>query len=723
MYLSKFRVELIDGFLLKLLCFLIILIPAFSFSQPIEDSKKSVWIEDAVLTMAKNFLCAKDSKYLNDEIKIVYRHKKSGSTVFYICTPVHNRGFVTISAIKSPSPVISYSLESFVNDFSLFATSHIADRICRKITQDSVNVMQNQDLYTTADNHVKTVLSKKTTTTTQVLPLIKTTWNQNYPFNKYCPVENANLWAGCVPVAIAQLMKYYQFPRKGTGFNQYNWNGKILSADFESTLYEWEKMPETIDSSTDSASINAIAELIYQVGVANETKYGKSGSGTQLSESAMFNHFRYSITRAGVENFSGIIDSVLKRKLTLRQPVYFEGTNEPGNDTGGHAFIIDGVDDLGMYHINWGWGGHFDGYYALDCLKPGTSDYTCDQLFSSIFRPDSSVFAPSNVIACQVGGSISITWEKPLEVNGVHHYRIYKNNTIFRDSIFVRALLDSNVIKGQSYQYGIIAVDSAGNQSGVTSSNTLSKWNDAIPTPFWPDANVNKIWTLNNWYISGEGFRVANRYNYRTEELLVSPPFQIANTSPLLIYTYSLKKKFPDDSLNNDTLFCEITSDDAAGFRPLIVHSENVIAGMQKIDLREYYGKSIVIRFRYVGSQTKNDEIPLIEFRGSELLYASISDFRILKGALTTNQQDRTRRFLPVIIGKTIFLKRSTDLNPVDVEMFSISGKMVFKGVLNTGNNYRINLPPALSSGYYVFQIKSQNSDVVTLKNILVNRY
>lgn len=34
----------------------------------------------------------------------------------------------------------------------------------------------------------------------------------------------------------------------------------------------------------------------------------------------------------------------------------------------GHAFVIDGIDAEGFFHVNWGYGGAYDGYFRLDVL-------------------------------------------------------------------------------------------------------------------------------------------------------------------------------------------------------------------------------------------------------------------------------------------------------------------------------------------------------------------
>ncbi len=44
---------------------------------------------------------------------------------------------------------------------------------------------------------------------------------------------------------------------------------------------------------------------------------------------------------------------------------------------GGHNFIIDGYDQDGLVHVNWGWHGQENGYFDIALLNPGL--YTYDE--------------------------------------------------------------------------------------------------------------------------------------------------------------------------------------------------------------------------------------------------------------------------------------------------------------------------------------------------------
>ena len=40
------------------------------------------------------------------------------------------------------------------------------------------------------------------------------------------------------------------------------------------------------------------------------------------------------------------------------------------SSSGGHEFVIDGYDGSDMFHVNWGWAGKNDGYFAINVLNP-----------------------------------------------------------------------------------------------------------------------------------------------------------------------------------------------------------------------------------------------------------------------------------------------------------------------------------------------------------------
>ncbi|MBR1551710.1 MAG: C10 family peptidase [Muribaculaceae bacterium] len=216
-----------------------------------------------------------------------------------------------------------------------------------------------------------------------VAPLLKTTWNQSEPYNNLCPTYTADgtterSATGCVITATAQIMNYYRWPEQGVGSHSYECNvnetsPQTLSADFGNTTYRWDDMLNDYENGnyTDRQA-DAVATLMYHIGVAAGTNYG-GNSGVDIFNmmeairdhfgynKAMRNYSRYSMT--GTE-WEALIDN----ELDNSHPVLFAGYVRSG---GSHAFVIDGYDTRGYYHINWGWGGTSNGYFLITALSPG----------------------------------------------------------------------------------------------------------------------------------------------------------------------------------------------------------------------------------------------------------------------------------------------------------------------------------------------------------------
>lgn len=218
--------------------------------------------------------------------------------------------------------------------------------------------------------------------TVVVSPMLTTTWKQGSPYNTMCPLDSLNrdTKSGCVAIALAQVMKYWNHPMQGVGSYSYSTaNCGTMSADFGATTYDWVNMSDNLTSVSPTVNINAVAQLVYHVGVAVKMKYGHSSSGattvssdrlsTITGERALRTYFKYdkalhSVQRAVVGD--SMWTTLLEEELLAGRPVIFSGRDT----SGGHAFVCDGGNNAGLYHFNWGWGGYCDGYYQIGALNP-----------------------------------------------------------------------------------------------------------------------------------------------------------------------------------------------------------------------------------------------------------------------------------------------------------------------------------------------------------------
>ena len=224
--------------------------------------------------------------------------------------------------------------------------------------------------------------------TPAVAPLMTTTWNQSPYYNDLCPYElNADsvrryCVTGCVATAQAQVMKYWNHPAVGRGSHTYYSNYGTLSANFDSLQFDWTHMPNALNGASSDTQVTAVAQLMLAVGIAVEMGYGVHSSGAHVtqndnntpfsSEHSLKNFFRYNqglFSAAKADYSDREWDSLLTADIRAGRPILVSGSD---ND-GGHAFVIDGFDSTGFFHLNWGWGGYCDGYYTLDSLNPDGS--------------------------------------------------------------------------------------------------------------------------------------------------------------------------------------------------------------------------------------------------------------------------------------------------------------------------------------------------------------
>lgn len=221
---------------------------------------------------------------------------------------------------------------------------------------------------------------------TAVLPLLTTTWGQGNYYHNLCPYdssESSYACTGCVATSTAQVMKYWNFPTTGYGSHSYvHEDYGLQSADFATTTYGWSQMPNSLTSSSSSSQVNAVATLMYHIGVAVEMNYGVDGSGAQTlsggkidyasAENALKTYFKYSPALHGVyiEDYTTEEwNQLLRNELDNSRPIIYSARDT----SGGHAFVLDGYDSNGMFHINWGWGGWCDDYYVIGDLHPMSS--------------------------------------------------------------------------------------------------------------------------------------------------------------------------------------------------------------------------------------------------------------------------------------------------------------------------------------------------------------
>ena len=290
---------------------------------------------------------------------------------YYIYNRGSNAGFVIIAGDDELTPYIGYATTGQVLEQDMPEQLRAFLKACQeRIDELTSSVGLRSSLRPTP---------RTATEPAQIAPLLgNIQWNQSAPWNNQTPTDSQgeHMPVGCVATAYTQVMRYHQWPTQGEGSFSYTEegdSGRSHTVDFASTTYDWAHMPERYNdpSSATSEETQALSTLAYHAGVAVEMMYAPSGSGsyTPLVARALADHFRYD-KRVSFKSRSNYTQSsweqMLRAELIAARPVVYSGSGSGG----GHAFVCDGYDMEGLFHINWGWGGMSDGYFNLNYLVP-----------------------------------------------------------------------------------------------------------------------------------------------------------------------------------------------------------------------------------------------------------------------------------------------------------------------------------------------------------------
>lgn len=296
----------------------------------------------------------------DDGMKVKENGRKNKAGIpYYIYNDARGQGFVIVSGDDLMGEVLGYSREGRLDTLNA--------NPCVKLLLSGYR----QTFEVLKEGKVK-VLSKPRTGlySKTVAPMLKSKWGQSYPFNAKTGYD----YSGCVATAVAQMMYYHQWPAKGQGKNEYvvTYYQTKKSADFSQSHYDWSNMlPDyRYPVQATPAQIDAVALLMNDVGVASFMQYTPSASGAQgvFAYQALQKHFDYSaayVTKA-VEG-PGRFAEILRQELLNGCPVYLEG--RPAGSASGHAWVTDGFDENGLFHMNFGWEGQGDAYYSLTNLN------------------------------------------------------------------------------------------------------------------------------------------------------------------------------------------------------------------------------------------------------------------------------------------------------------------------------------------------------------------
>lgn len=338
--------------------------------------------EDRALQAAKAMIDrALDAAYQPVFSKVI---RSSDSTLAFVYQ-LKPSGYMVISADDALAPVIAYSSSSS------FSESDEDSGILEEMIRHDLSLRLQQSTPSSrkhAEAKWQALQSIRGEDFEQYPPdgysptggWLKTNWTQSSPYNMYCPIDpvtQARSVAGCPAVAMAQIANYHQ-TINGTVFDDsddyyHNYAGRSywVDNDFEthgfasfpqlntylSEMMHHYKYEEELSSSDKGA-------LVWACGIAAQQVYTSSGSGT-FAVAQMNTAF----TRFGFENFELLTDSApdlysrMASNMIDAMPLLLAVVT-PAWDMG-HNVVVDGWNTDDYFHLNFGWGGQYNGWYLL----------------------------------------------------------------------------------------------------------------------------------------------------------------------------------------------------------------------------------------------------------------------------------------------------------------------------------------------------------------------
>lgn len=293
------------------------------------------------------------------QMNLVRQGTYEGTVTYYVFSN-DNRSFI-LSADDLAVPVLGYT------DRPVSADTEMPSQLKWWLEQYGAKIKATQQIYGSGQALPKTA-PRKSENKAYVAPMLTTYWNQDAPYNNLCP---AGTYTGCVATAMAQVMKYHNYPDCGTGTVSTEYNGNVLSMNLDSAPLDWTNMlPGYYSDGYNSTQANAVATLMKECGYSVKMMYGTEGSGAYSRDlpQALVNNFKYD---AGANYYLADYYSpdewadIIYTEVSEGRPVLYSGQGE----SGGHAFVCDGYED-GNFHFNWGWSGAYDGFFALNNLVP-----------------------------------------------------------------------------------------------------------------------------------------------------------------------------------------------------------------------------------------------------------------------------------------------------------------------------------------------------------------
>ncbi|HDS59794.1 MAG TPA: hypothetical protein ENN54_05840 [Thermoplasmatales archaeon] len=302
---------------------------------------------------------------------------------------LHPQGYMAVAAHRCLPPVIAYSLTSSWRGFggeNPLLDLLVGDLSVRMLYRDDPSPHAATDIRRAWERYLSPPPRPHTAFqqwpprgSTSTGGWVETTWSQDVPYNDLCPMdtrEGKRSIAGCPAVAMGQILHYHQTVN-GVRFNDsddylHNYAGRRYTIDDDHLAYDFPSFPqlnhhlaalEEHYAQGREPTEQEIAALIFACGVAAEQVYTAQASGTFGVDQACQAYDRFGIDHTFMDQDGPELYGRLAMNMMDGLPAHLAVVNEDW--TAGHNLVVDGYNTNHFFHLNFGWGGTYDGWYRL----------------------------------------------------------------------------------------------------------------------------------------------------------------------------------------------------------------------------------------------------------------------------------------------------------------------------------------------------------------------
>ncbi len=297
-----------------------------------------------------------------DALELIHTQTAGKKTLYYVFNARDGKGYIIMSADDCAAPVLAYSLESSYNAAALPPAMQWLMKSFEREIKAAPDVQKPMTGAARRNMVRRNAVGSPITLNTAP-------WSQEAPFNSQIPDQPLT---GCVGTAMSIIMKYHEFPERGTG----SYNG----VNFD-VAYDWANMrDDNYRHGYSQTEAEAVGTLVYHAAASIGTQFGYSGSSAYEVKVpvALVNYFGYdpgvSFRKRSETRTQAEFDQIVENEIRAGRPVLYCGQDM----TMGHAFVVDGFNPVNnMIHVNWGWSGQDGntngGWYASTALNPTVS--------------------------------------------------------------------------------------------------------------------------------------------------------------------------------------------------------------------------------------------------------------------------------------------------------------------------------------------------------------